>query len=261
MVGNKLRIIDGNNLLHREAHERVGYGVHPVRAVFARFCSPPETTVIVWDGPYANERRKKIYPKYKANRRPKEESKYEFFDMAKGVLRFTPIIQMELEGWEADDVIGSLIDRFHKSHQLIVETTDGDYWQHKDKCLLPLVSKKWHSFSAEDCLLYKALVGESKDNVSGIVGFGEISWAKLNREAKDKLIKAVKTDDFSLFCTIEGWPPKVAAANKASTFNELKLCWKLNESWQVSEAEIDAVLKPGTLNIAAAEIFMEGFLI
>jgi 5'-3' exonuclease, N-terminal resolvase-like domain len=253
-----MRLIDGNNLLHRSL-EVQGYGIHPVRKLYSEFCSPRDTTIIVWDGPYANKRRKEIYEGYKDNRRPKEESKMAFFDVAKGVLRFTPVIQVECVGWEADDVIGTLIDRYHGKHKLIVETNDGDYWQHKDKCVLPLVSKKWHGFSAQDSILNKCLVGDRKDGIPGIKGFGEKSWEMLSPHSRSLLRAAIKTNNFYNFEAVPDWPPKVQRTPEM--FELLKLYWKLKEYWPVPHKEIDDVVFSGKLNIPAAEIFMEGYLI
>ena len=257
-------IIDGNNLLHRLAIERVGFGVHPVRQLFNRLCSPRETTIVVWDGPYANKRRKEIYPKYKANRRPKEESKMEFFDVAKGVLSFTPVIQVEIPGWESDDVIGTLVRRYCADHDITVETNDGDFWQLHTKCHLPLVSKKWHSHSEDSCLLFKALVGEAKDNVTGIKGFGPKSWDGIPEKQRQKLVAYLKTDDFRMF-QASIWPLMPPAVRKrysvAELWDEIKLCWKLNSFWNVPLDEVDANMKVGKQNFAAAEIYMEQFLI
>lgn len=252
-----MRLIDGNNLLHRVADQQ-SFGVHPVRTIYSRFCSPPETTVIVWDGPYANKRRQEIFPEYKANRRPKEESKYKFFEIAKGVLRFAPIIQVEIPGWEADDIIGTLVNRWHTQYPLVVETNDGDYWQHKDKCALPLVTKKWHHMSADECLLYKASVGEAKDNVKGMRGFGEITWQKLSEAGRRQLLLAVKLEDQDRFFQLTELPEKIRTVEN---FGLLCLCWKLNTYWPVPEKEIDDAMFVGKLNITAAEIFMEGFML
>lgn len=251
-------LVDGNNLLHRVA-DRVGFGIHPVREVYTRFCSPPETTIIVWDGPYANKRRQAIYPGYKSKRRPKEESKYKFFEIAKGVLRFAPIIQVEIEGWEADDIIGTMVNRWHTKYPITVETNDGDYWQHSDKCRLPLFTKKWHGLTPEDCLLYKSLVGDSKDDIPGVKGFGAKSWDYFSIAARQRLRAAMKTNDYSLFLTIEGWPPKIRRTQEL--FDSLQLYWKLNKYWEVPEKEIDDSMFVGKRNIEAAEIFMQGYMI
>lgn len=253
-----MRLIDGNNLLHRSL-EVSGYGIHPVRSLYTRFCSPPETTIIVWDGPYANKRRKEIYPAYKADRKPKEESKLAFFDVAKGVLRFTPCIQIECVGWEADDIIGTLIERYHRDHVLTVETNDGDYWQHKDKCVLPLISKKWRGFTAEDSILHKCLVGDLKDGIPGIKGFGTKSWELLSPEAKAYLRVAIKTNNYSTFLSLEDWPPKIKRTQEV--FDTLCLYWKLKKYWVVPDKEIDDVVFCGKLNLNAAEIYMESYLI
>lgn len=251
-----MRIVDGNNLLHRVA-EHGGGGIHPVREVYNRFYSPPETTIIVWDGPYANKRRQAVFPEYKATRRPKEESKYAFFDLVKGVLNFTPVIQVEIPGWEADDIVGTLINRFHPK-EMVVETNDGDYWQHKDKCKLPLVTKRWHKMSADECLLYKATVGESKDNLKGMKGFGDGGWNKLTLEAKQQLILACKLEDQDRFFKLEEIPKKLRTMEN---FGLMCMCWNLNSYWPVPEKEIDDHMKVGKSNPAAAEIFLGKYML
>lgn len=253
-----MRIVDGNNLLHRIA-DGVGYGIHPVRQAFTRFCSPPETTILVWDGPYANKRRQEVYPGYKSKRRPPEESKHKFFELAKGVLRLTPTIQVEIPGWEADDIIGTLVNRWHKDHQIVVETNDGDYWQHSDKCHLPLVSKKWHPLTPDECLLYKSLVGDSKDDIPGLKGFGDKSWESLSKEDRQTIVRAVRGGNSQLLFATDSWPSKVK--RHRGTLDEIQLFWKLNHYWDVPVEEIDKHMFHGKQNIAAAEIFMEGYLI
>lgn len=258
-----MRIIDGNNFIHRLAVERVGFGVHPVRQLFNRLCNPPETTIIVWDGPYANKRRKEIYPKYKATRRPKEESKIEFFNMAKGIVHFTPVIQVEIVGWESDDIIGTFVKRFHGDHDITVESNDGDFWQLSTKCHLPLVSKKWHFHTEDSCLLFKSLVGEAKDNVTGVKGFGMKSWEMMPENTRQKLVYQIKRQDYQAFAEIyDEFPPAVRKKyNIKELWDEINLCWKLNSFWDVPTEEIDANMRVGKVNFAAAEIYMENFLI
>ena len=122
-----------------------------------------------------------------------------------------------------------------------------------------MVSQKWHSFTAEDCLLYKSLVGDTKDGIPGVQGFGEISWLRLTPHAKSLLRVAIKTDNYSTFLSIEDWPPKIKRTQEC--FESLKLYWKLNKYWTVPDKEIDDVVYTGKLNIPAAEIFLENYLI
>ena len=188
----------------------------------------------------------------------------EFFDMAKGVLSFTPTISMELVGWESDDVIGTLVRRYHSTHDITVETNDGDFWQLSDKCHLPLVSKKWHKFSPDTCLLYKALVGESKDNVTGLQGFGPASWEHIPEKQRQQLVSYIKLDKYLDFQDeiYPLLPPRVRKKHSVSeAWNEICLCWKLNSFWDVPTDEIDAAMKVGKQNFAAAEIYLENFLI
>lgn len=254
-----MKIIDGNNMLHREA-DVVGRGIHPVRHIFNKYCAPNETTIIVWDGAFGNNQRKGIYPDYKANRRPKEESKYKFFDMAKGVLQFTPVILIECPDWEADDVIGTLINQLHTKHKITVETNDGDYWQHNKMCYLPMIATKWHWLSPEELILWKATVGDQKDGIPGIKGFGAKSFKNLTNREKLTLIAAIKSGAYNEFEKIaKKWPKRITIDPKV--FAEVQLYYKLNKYWEVPQKDIDNGTKLGKLNIAAANIFMEKFLI
>ena len=247
-------------MLHREVDSSVGRGIHPVRSIYSKYCNPRDpVTIIVWDGPYANSRRKKLYPEYKANRRDKAESKIEFFNIAKAVLKFAPVMTIEIEGWEADDIVGTLVDRYYKDHNITVESNDGDYWQHSEKCKLPLISKKWKGMSAEDCLLCKALVGDGKDNIKGLKGFGTGKWEHLNPENRQKIIKAIKEKDYDSFHQALSWTKAVKV--NSSTFEEVCRDYHLNEWWAVPHQDIDDNLFVGKQNIQAAEIFMERFMI
>jgi len=255
-----MKIIDGNNMLHREM-DQIGRGIHPVRSAFSKFTVPRETTIIVWDGAHGNQRRKDIFEGYKAKRPKRTESQYEFFNMVKAVLRYTPTILIECEGWEADDVIGTLCHKFHKDHEIRVESNDGDYWQFSEMAYLPMVSTKWHKWKPWELVLYKATVGDGKDNIPGIRGFGDKAFNRLTPAQRKLLSEAAMENDFSKFraAVEDNWPNKVP--KHIDTFEAMCLCHKLNSYWTVPDDEIDAGTFSGKLDIPAAEIFMGEFLI
>lgn len=255
-----MKLIDGNNMLHREA-EMIGRGIHPVRSVFSRFTVLRETTIIVWDGAYGNQNRRDIFPDYKKSRKPKSENQHEFFDITKAVLKYTPIIQVECKGWEADDVIGTLCEQLHEKHDLVVESNDGDYWQFSNMAYLPMVSKKWHKWSPEDLVLYKAMVGDPKDGIPGIYRFGDKAFNRLSPHQREEILIAIHEGDLKRFqvATATNWPKSVG--NGLDTFQQVCLYHKLNSYWTVPEAEVDAGTHVGKLDIPAAEAFLGEFML
>lgn len=254
-------VIDANNYLHRVTENRFGGGIHPVREAYNRFLIPQnDTVIVVWDGPSSNKARKDFFPEYKANRPPKEESKLQFFELAKVAIGFTGVIQIEVPGYEADDVIATIINKYYQTHKLIIESNDGDYWQHKDKCELPLISKKWENFTADQCLLYKSIVGDRKDNIPGLKGFGTTSWDKLSQEGRQNLIASVKLNDYERFLDTSVEFPKRVKGN-LETFEQLCLYWKCNHWIKVPESLIDENTTVGRNNPEAAEHFLRKYMI
>ena len=255
-----MKIIDGNNMLHREA-DIIGRGIHPVRYIYSRYSVLQETTIIVWDGIHGNRRRREIFPDYKAQRKTRQESQRELFDLAKAVLRYTPLIHIESYGWEADDVIGTLCQKLHRDHPLTVESNDGDYWQFSDMANLPMVSKKWHKWSPQDLVLYKSMVGDRKDGIPGLMGFGDKAFNSLTPHQRSEIKQAINNNEFHRFASAsyENWPKRVA--KDLDTFKLLCLYHKLNSYWTVPDEEIDKGTFRGELNVPAAEIFMGKFLI
>ncbi len=255
-----MKIIDGNNMLHREA-DIIGRGIHTVRYVYSRYSVAQETTIIVWDGANGNKRRKEIFPGYKAKRKPRQESQIEIFNIAKAVLNYTPIIQVECYGWEADDVIGTLCKKLHHQHALTVESNDGDYWQFSQMAELPMVSTKWHKWSPQDLILYKAMVGDRKDGIPGLYGYGDKAFNDLGPNQRNSIRVAINEGNYDkwLEATHTNWPHRVAKGQQA--FEEVCLYHKLNSYWTVPEEEINAGTRSGQLNVPAAEIFMQELMI
>lgn len=255
-----MKIIDGNNMLHREAGN-IGRGIHPVRSVVSRFSVLKETTIIVWDGVNGNWNRRKIFADYKSKRRPKSESQHDFFNIAKAALKYTPVIQIECYGWEADDVVGTLCERLHRDHELTVESNDGDYWQFSKMAYLPFVSKKWHKWSPEDLVLYKAMVGDPKDGIPGIPRFGDVTFNRLTEWQREQILLSIRTKDIKIFqkATKNNWPKSIP--NGVDTFDKVCLYHLLNHYWTIPEEELDAGTSIGELNIPACEAFLGEFML
>lgn len=106
------------------------------------------------------------------NRPPTPEDIFSQIRLWKDVAKYSPIIQIEVEGWEADDVIGTLVRKQPGRYK--VHTRDMDYGQIDHLCLLNGVNMK--GVPPKWITLYKALCGDSSDNIKGIPGFGPGRW-------------------------------------------------------------------------------------
>lgn len=138
----KLLLIDGTGLLTSAFHAT--YGEQPMRtskgeivnAVYGmtlslqklfRF-SEATHVVVVWDV-NRNTFRKELYKAYKENRGDTNPDLKSQFKIMKDLLEAMNIFQFSLEGYEADDVIGSLAKRFEKDIGVLLVTKDRDYLQ------------------------------------------------------------------------------------------------------------------------------------
>jgi hypothetical protein len=111
----------------------------------------------------------------------------------------------------------------------------------------------------EECLLYKSLVGDKKDNIPGLLGFGDITFKKMSPSARKLAIDALKHKDYLAWCRLEGLPRKCQV--NLEGFKQLCIYWKLNSAWEVPIEEINQSSTCGRLNIPAAEIYMERFMV
>lgn len=140
--------------------------------------------------------RNKLYDQYKANRSATPEDIVISIPYIKAILTAMRIPILEVTGYEADDVIGTIAKKagcngFH----VYMVTPDKDYGQLVDDCISIYKPKKsgfgveivrkediQKRYSIEDpCLVADilALWGDASDNVPGVAGIGEKSAIKL----------------------------------------------------------------------------------
>lgn len=138
--------------------------------------------------------RKKANSEYKANRdKPKEEFISEFETLVESVLPDLGIPPIGVYGYEADDIIATISRQAPPNTRTIIFTCDKDLLQlvtNKTHVLLFNTQKKIQLVTpdnveehfgvrANEIPLYKALVGDKSDNVSGVQGIGAKSALKL----------------------------------------------------------------------------------
>lgn len=213
----KLILIDGNSLLHRAYH-----GFPPlstpkgelINAVYG-FTSMlltvlgklgPTHAAVAWDlkGPTF---RKVQYTEYKANRGPMDDELASQIDRTKQVVESLNIPQFGIEGYEGDDLIGTLArvatdEESESDTQVVIVTADRDALQLiKEKQIvvfLPLQNRnaqatvfdedkvmETYGFRPKQIVDLKSLMGDSSDNIPGVKGVGKVTATKLIQDFGD----------------------------------------------------------------------------
>jgi len=136
---------------------------------------------------------------YKANRQETPEDILSAVPDIKKIISGFNIPSIELDGYEADDIIGALAKQAEKQgFEVYMVTPDKDYGQLVSKnikiykppyqgseheILGPKeVCEKWGIEKVEQVIDFLGLMGDAVDNIPGIPGIGEKTAAKLLKE-------------------------------------------------------------------------------
>jgi DNA polymerase-1 len=154
----------------------------------------PEYIAAVFDTPEPTFRHKK-YPHYKATREKMPEDMIPQLPQLKELTEALGVPVLELPGFEADDIIGTLSVRAAKENiQVYMVTGDKDFMQlisHRIKMYNPLKKgvdkeitdvagvKEKFGVGPESVTDILALMGDSADNIPGVRGIGEKTATKL----------------------------------------------------------------------------------
>ncbi len=218
----KLLIVDGNSILNRAF-----YGIRPLsnkeglptNALFGLMTMlkkhldhfKPEYAVIAFDLK-AKTFRHKSCDFYKANRKPMPEDLAAQLPYAKELVKMLGFNIIEIEGFEADDVIGTVSrfanDDLHSyiltgdrdSLQLINENTSVVLVKTKEDIIYtPEKFTEEYGVTPLQYIDVKAIMGDSSDNIPGIAGIGEKGAFKLISEygSLDKLYENYMTSTLS----------------------------------------------------------------
>ena len=212
---NKLLLIDGNSIINRAFYGIMGNkmlmtedGTY-TNAVYG-FLSilfkelddiKPEYLVVAFDLK-APTHRHKIYDKYKANRHGMPEELAMQMPILKETLKAMNVCIIEKEGYEADDILGTLAKWGQKEElEVTVLTGDRDSFQLIDKNIkvrIPrtkmgktetedyTVEKIEEEYGLEplDLIEVKGLMGDTSDNIPGVPGVGEKTALNLIKQYK-----------------------------------------------------------------------------
>ncbi|MDQ3891320.1 MAG: DNA polymerase I [Actinomycetota bacterium] len=151
---------------------------------------------VVWDGGKPAFRME-IFPEYKAQRASMPEELKVQLDHLDQILDAMNIPAIRAEGFEADDVLATLSRRIPEDAELMIVTGDQDAMQLVDDNVKVLRTTRGvsetkaygrdevieeYGVTPEQILHYKALVGDSSDNIPGVRGIGPKGAANLLKE-------------------------------------------------------------------------------
>lgn len=200
MKVRRLLLVDGHSLIHRAYHAypktlstksgeqtNAVYGFTRMLLTAIRELKPTHLAV-AFDLP-APTFRHQTFVGYKKSRTKPDDELVEQIPRVKEVVEALNIPTHEVEGFEADDLIGTLAQKAKKNGQVTILTSDQDILQlvegDRVVTLIPGRSKKpskiWDQqefekewgFSPKELVEYKALAGDKSDDIPGVKGIGD----------------------------------------------------------------------------------------
>jgi len=211
-MARRLVIIDGKSVFYRAFYamnnlttpkQADGTGGEPIGGVYGmatmlleiqnRFS--PDLWAVAWDKSKTNiRRRREIYAEYKANRKPAPDTFYAQLPYLDELLEAFQIPKYEFDDYEADDIMGTMAKFASPELEVDLISSDLDMLQ----ALGPNVRffalktgmsnieefdekafERKYGVLAEHFLDWKALKGDTSDNIPGVAGIGPKTAAEL----------------------------------------------------------------------------------
>lgn len=203
----KVVLVDGNNLLFRSYYATLYTGnimrnrdgfptnglygfVNMINKIVAE--ENPKYMMVAFD--IGKTFRHEKYKDYKGGRRETPEDLKVQFPIAKKILTAMGIKYLECEGYEADDIIGTISSWCDKDpgYEALIVSSDKDLLQLiSDETVVKLLKPKdyimmdkatfiqTYGFEPIKMIDLKALMGDASDNIPGVKGIGEKTAIKL----------------------------------------------------------------------------------
>lgn len=221
----KILVIDGNSIINRAF-----YGVRPLstksgkptNAIFGMIniisrqlnAVKPDYAAVAFDLKIPTFRHK-MYDGYKQGRHPTPEDLLMQFDDAKECLSLMGLKILELPGYEADDIQGTIATMAHTAKEeceAYVLSGDRDLLQLIDEKITVLLASNSDTSPVREPEFYekygispkafvdmKALMGDSSDNIPGVAGVGEKTAGNLIRlfGSLDGIYENINSPDIS----------------------------------------------------------------
>ena len=197
-------VVDGNSILNRAF-----YGIRPLTTKEGKHTNAiygmlnillrhleglkPDYAAVAFDLKAPNFRKLR-FPYYKEGRHPTPPELLSQFDDAKECLRLLGFHTLELEGYEADDILGTVaaMAKTETDVHAYVLSGDRDLLQLIDDDTTVLLATTGETISYDEAAFVakygipsaefvdlKALMGDSSDNIPGVPGVGEKTAIKL----------------------------------------------------------------------------------
>ncbi|MBP9828160.1 DNA polymerase I [Patescibacteria group bacterium] len=202
-------ILDGNALLHRAWHAipplatkdgRIVNAVYGFANVIEKMLATykPNYMSVAWDLPGGTFRHEE-YVEYKAQREKKADELYAQIPMIQDLLKGYGIPSLSAEGFEADDILGTVseMNKVQGSLRTLIITGDLDALQLVDDQTNIVVFVKGlsevkhydeqavrarYGLTPAQLIDYKTLIGDTSDNLPGVAGIGEKTAVALLQE-------------------------------------------------------------------------------
>ncbi|HEY0964857.1 MAG TPA: DNA polymerase I [Candidatus Saccharimonadales bacterium] len=198
-MAKRLVLIDGMSVFYRGYFAMPGLSLSdgtPTGGVYG-FASiaievikklDPDYVAVAWDkSKTATRKRKEIFPEYKAGRKRPPEDFFAQIPLLHELLSSFDWPVLELDDYEADDIIGTIsVEAAKKDIETCVVSGDYDMMQLLSKHTSVYINKKGsdmmrfteaefeekYGVKLPQFIDYKALVGDSSDNIPGVRGIG-----------------------------------------------------------------------------------------
>ncbi len=206
-IMKKLLIIDTFNLLHRAYHalpstfrDKSGEPVNAVYGVSSMLITllakiKPDYVIAALESKTPTFRVEN-FTAYKAQRKPMEEDLAVQIPKVLEILDAFGIKQLQVNGYEADDIVGAVAKKYSDKNEVVIISNDRDLWQLAGgNIMVGLPGGKgdvdWVGgkeaearlgFKPEKIADYKGLRGDPSDNIPGVFGIGEKTATKLIQE-------------------------------------------------------------------------------
>lgn len=223
----RIIIFDGNAIVHRAYHAippmttKNGVVVNAVYGFTSMLLKvwkdlEPNCIAVTFDmaGPTFRHAQ---FKEYKATRVKADQALYDQIPLVHEVVESFGLPIYEKKGYEADDVIGTIVKTLEKEKdvEIFVVTGDMDTLQLvSDKTKIytlrkgindvvvydPKMVKERFGFGSEKIIDYKALRGDTSDNIPGVPGIGEKTAAELILKfgSLDNIYKELRTENSKL---------------------------------------------------------------
>ena len=225
-------VFDGHAVIYRAYHAfpnltdpegRLVNAVYGFSRILLKTISDfqPDFVAVAFDHPKPTFRHE-AFTDYKAHREAMPEDLRPQIELIKEVVDILNMPKFELEGYEADDLVGTLAAKVTAEHipsvvdRTVIVSGDSDLLQlvtdktqvfipqrgkfGKDTLYVPTTVEKKYGFPPARLTQLKALTGDSSDNIPGVPGIGPKTAVKLlsyadSLEALFELVEKIQAGD------------------------------------------------------------------